>query len=58
MLEPAGKSMKVPVLPCHMIHGQGPGMYKLTLTLPAFVRSDVAFEQWFNVLKDYVLFRQ
>lgn len=58
MLELAGKSMKDPVLPCRMTQGQSPRMYKVILTLAAFVRSVIAFEQWFGVLKDYVLFRQ
>jgi hypothetical protein len=51
------KSMKDPVLPCRMIQGQGPGMYKVILTLTVFARPVIASDQWFGVLKYYVLFR-
>jgi hypothetical protein len=50
-------SMMDPVLPCRMIQGQGPGMYKVILTLAVFARSVIAFEKCFGVVKDCVLFR-
>ena len=51
------KSMNDPVLPCRMMQGQGPGMHKIIITLAVSARSVIAFEQWFGVLKNYILFR-
>jgi len=52
------KSMKGPALPCRMIRCQGPGVCKVILTLAVFSRPPIDFEQWFGVLKDYVLLRE
>ena len=50
--------MKGPALPCRMIRCQGPGVCKVILTLAVFSRPPIDFEQWFGVLKDYVLLRE